>query len=138
MKLKFLVLALLAAVAAQEEHQHEHGHGMDMSTPMDMEEAPATKGNATAPEQSEHSHSTAPASHGMDMSSMNSESLNETAILITHGADPLSFYEYDYESEKNSKPGWMIMHAIGMSVSFGILLPIGERLLCAKLLQLTN
>lgn len=54
------------------------------------------------------------------------ETLNETAILKAHGPDPMSFYDFDYESDSNSKPGWMILHAIGMSISFGLLLPIGE------------
>ncbi|TIA93216.1 hypothetical protein E3P81_01032 [Wallemia ichthyophaga] len=54
---------------------------------------------------------------------MTMESLNETEILIKHGADPMSFYEYDYESDNSSKPAWIIMHAIGMTFSFAILLP---------------
>ncbi|TIA88535.1 hypothetical protein E3P99_02563 [Wallemia hederae] len=125
-----VAFATLAIAAAQ----HDHGSHSDMGTKeMDMNEMEMKE---MAPTNATHESSTPPShsSHAsMDMSSMSSESLNETAIFIAHGADPLSFYEHDYETQgSNSKPGWMIMHAIGMSISFGLLLPIALALKASK------
>ncbi|TIB85735.1 hypothetical protein E3Q20_03104 [Wallemia mellicola] len=110
MKLRFLSFAaILIAINAQHEHQHSTSISATTNT------------SSSSPEHSnmsnmQHTMSSMP---GMD------ETLNETAILKAHGPDPMSFYDFDYESDSNSKPGWMILHAIGMSISFGLLLPIG-------------
>ena len=118
------VLATLAIAAAQHDHGSHSDMGMKEMDTNEMEMKEMATNNATHESSAPPSHSSHPS---MDMSSMSSESLNETAIFIAHGADPLSFYEHDYETQNsNSKPGWMIMHAIGMSISFGLLLPIGE------------
>lgn len=120
MKFKFILssLSILSALAGVTTAQLDSPSYSNISSNLTTEHA----------EHAEHTEHTANHTNNMPMTmpmTMTMESLNETEILIKHGADPMSFYEYDYESDNSSKPAWMIMHAIGMTFSFAILLPFG-------------
>ena len=112
MKLSWIgFITVLSFAYAQHEHQHDNMKNMDM---------------AIGDNNSTSHHTTSTDNNSMDMASMGMDALNETAIYLSHGPDPMSFYVHDFESDPHSKPGWMIIHAIGMTLSFGILLPIGS------------
>lgn len=113
MKLSWIAfISVLGLAYAQHEHQHGSMNNVGMTV---------GENNSTG------HHSTSTDNHNsMDMASMGMDALNETAIYLSHGPDPMSFYVHDFESDPHSKPGWMIIHAIGMTLSFGILLPIGS------------
>lgn len=48
--------------------------------------------------------------------------INETEILQHHDPDPLSYYAHD---SIDGYKGLMILHVLGMSVAFWVLLPMG-------------
>lgn len=56
--------------------------------------------------------------------------INETQILESHAPDPISYWIHDWElpseEAKEKYRGLMVLHVVGMTVSFFGLLPVGE------------
>ncbi|GJJ07633.1 hypothetical protein Clacol_001837 [Clathrus columnatus] len=56
--------------------------------------------------------------------------LNETEVLLGHAPDPLSYWSHDYELPKEQDiNNWrfvMVLHVLGSSLAFFVLLPMGE------------
>lgn len=56
--------------------------------------------------------------------------LNETAVLLTHAPDPLSYWSHDFEAptaqDSNNWRALMILHVLGSVFASFILLPVGQ------------
>jgi hypothetical protein len=127
-----LLLALLlassaAAIALDPRQAEDHGdltpdhvhHGEEQLGEMDMAGDLSAAQPAAAPASAHGHHHNSHAAPLLE--------LNETEILLTHAPDPLSYFDYDRQTDQGPRySGLLIAHVVCMVLAFCFVLPTGQ------------